>query len=169
MATPKGIATMLAVLHEAFPHKEITDATGPLWLGWFRDEDDAALLDAANRCSLDRTRQFFPSPGEFRDILHPAPPLDSGAVLRRIESLGSYNAHVGWIWPSVEAVRRALGDGIARAYSAIGSARLRQDEGTGRDIAVREFTQELQAVVAKEGPKALAAMTDTNRLTGGSE
>lgn len=156
MATAQGIAAALTVMHEAFPQKEITEATAPLWLGWFRDEPDEELLRAANAIALDRTRKFFPSPGEFRAVLHPIPVIDVPAIVRQIEALGHYNAQTGWSWPSVETVRNRLGDGIAEAYGLLG-ARLGQDQGPGLDIATREFSNALLTALHREGGHILKA------------
>ena len=157
MASPKCISTVLAVLHEAEPTRQLTKQTAEIWLAIFADVDDAKMLDTAKQLVVEPGRRFFPSPGEFRAKLQgQLPALDVAGITRRIEALGMYNPHVGWIWPRVDAVRDALGEGIARAYGVVG-ARLGADDETTRSIAQRDFHGELHAILEREGPTALEA------------
>lgn len=159
MASVEAVASGLAVLHEAHPTREVTKQTAQVWHRLFLDTDDAAFVRACEALACEAGRQFFPTPGELIAKLRgPRPAIDVDGIVKRIESLGYHNPHAGWVWPRAERVRDVLGGGIAEAYGAVGQ-RLGADEGTGRDIALRDFAEHLSAVVDREGPAALSAPT----------
>lgn len=167
MATREGVARMLALLHEAFPSRQITEATAGVWLGLFREYDDAVLLGVAKRLALEPARQFFPTPGECMALLNPTPALDVEGIARRIEGLGYHNARSGWVWPRVEEVRDKLGAGIAEAYGAVGGSRLGTGDEISRTIAIRDFGGTLADVVRRDGARALRPAPEPPTLPDG--
>lgn len=167
MATPDKIANLIAMAHEAFPSRQITERTPELWLAVFANVSDARLEAAVYQITVEPDRKFFPTPGEIRAVLQGPPPvLDVPGFVRRIESLGEYNPHSGWIWPRVDVVRARLGDAVARAYGQVG-ALLGSDNETSREIAFRDFSTELTAIVQREGVKALHAPAERPMLVSG--
>ncbi len=147
MASNRGIARVLAVLHELFPTREITPATLDAWeIVFGPDWTDEELRECAIRAAKEPGRSFFPAPGDI--IAHrPRPAIDIDALKRQIERLGHYNPNTGWILPTTEAVRAELGDGIAGAYAQVGE-RLFSDNPTTASIADSAFREGMAAVEA---------------------
>lgn len=151
MASRSAVAGMLAYLHELFPTRPITDATGEAWSLTFEEWDDDELLRCAKLAARDPGRTFFPTPGEIIKHAREKAPvvIDTDAILSRISKLGRYNPNTGWIYPSVWQVREVLGDAIADAYADAGQARLFSEDETSQRIARQRF-----ATVAREFSKA---------------
>lgn len=165
MPTPECVARVLALFAELFPNANITERTGDAWLFALDGHEDASVMAAARLVAREPGRRFMPTVGELLGAMRgPAAIYDVDDIARRIESLGTYNPRTGWQWPSVEHVWRTLGAGIAEAYGAV-DARLGA-EGTGRDIALREFGVMLSKAVARDGPRALAAPAFPELVSG---
>lgn len=145
MASPKAVATMLAMFHESYPTRPLTAKTGRVWEALMRDVDDDLLLQAARVVANQPGRTFFPTPGELRACLATfQPPMpDSEDLLRRISALGTHNPNTGWIYPRVERVREAFGAAVAQAYGLIGPRLLYSDHPNTQDIARRDFREAL--------------------------
>lgn len=164
MASKKAISLVLSIMHEAYPNREITEATGPVWLELFADVGDEALVAAVKKCCVEPGRSFFPGAGDVRKYLtKPIELPDVPKTLRQISKLGQYHPARSWIDPRVETVREKLGDAIANAYASIGPVRLYSENDTTRDIAERDFgallTEELRTeslqIAAPSQPKKL--------------
>lgn len=161
MASDIGISRTLAFLHELFPTRDIGPATLDAWALVFEEWPDDLLQECAVKAAKEPGRTFFPAPGEVAGY-RPVPPVDATAILYRIEQLGHYEPAQGWVLPTFEQIRQALGDEIARAYTTAGSAQLFADDakdGTHvtRDIARRTFAVELEQV-NKTHPERLRLM-----------
>lgn len=161
MASDIGISRTLAFLHELFPTRDIGPATLDAWALVFESWPDDLLQSCAVKAAKEPGRTFFPTPGEV-GAYAPPPPVDTLAVLYRIEQLGHYEPTQGWVLPTFEQIRDALGDEIARAYTVAGAKQLFADDakdGTHvtRDIARRTFAQELEKV-NKTSPERLRLM-----------
>lgn len=161
MASDAGIARVVAFLHELFPTRDIGPATLDAWSLVFENWPDELLQSCAVKAAKEPGRTFFPTPGEV-GAYAPPPPVDTLAVLYRIEQLGHYEPAQGWVLPTFEQIREALGDEIARAYTVAGAKQLFADDardGTHitRDIARRTFAVELEKV-NKTSPERLRLM-----------
>lgn len=155
MASRIAIASMLAYLHELYPSRTINAATPEAFAFAFADWSDDELQSAAMQAATKPGRTFFPTPGEIAECRKVAPIVDGAALLRRIESLGSYSAAVGFIAPQVFTVRKRLGDLIADAYATAGGVRCFSDDPITRSIAFREFQKavtEYAALPAEQRP-----------------
>lgn len=158
MATDAAVARVLAMLHEYFPTREVTEATLDAWAIAFADCSDVDLNTWALAAVREPNRAFFPTPGEI--LAHrPAPIIDADVLLERISALGTWNPQDGRVYPRVDRVRDALGDAVAVAYGAAGGRLCFADAGrdgstTTRDIARQKFLAELRAEV-KRDPGAL--------------
>jgi hypothetical protein len=151
MASSQGVAKVLRFLHALYPAHEVTDETGEAWLVVFADLPDDALADAARRCASEAGRKFFPTVGEVRAVVDAmtGSRVNPTTLLRQIESMGSYNAHCGWVWPRVESVRERFGDGVATAYGMVGPGRFASEDAVTRDIAARDFAQDVRTVAVE--------------------
>lgn len=161
MASDVGLSRALAFLHELFPTRDIGPATLDAWALVFESWPDDLLQSCAVQAAKEPGRTFFPTPGEVAAYA-PPPPVDTLAVLYRIEQLGHYEPVQGWVLPTFEQIREALGDEIARAHTTAGSRQLFADDakdGTHvtRDIARRTFGVELEKV-NKTNPERLRLM-----------
>ena len=168
MATERGIAATLAYLHELYPTRDITEATGAAWFTNFSDTDDDVLLSAAKSCGRNPERKFFPTAGELRSHIPVPlvpPAISPTEVLRQIEGMGAY--HNGWQWPRVEAVRLKLGDSVASAYGEVGPHRLNSDNATTREIAQRDFAETLHAERKQEVERHRLNWPDAPKQIGG--
>ena len=156
MASKRAIAAALAMLAEARP-REITTRTIAVYFAALEDLSDEQLEHATARAV--RELKFFPAPAELRDFAgaNVTPFVDADVQLARLEALGSYHPASGWRAPSVDHVRQVLGDAMAEAYSLGGAARLFAGNETTRDIARREFAQELRLLVKERGLAAVVA------------
>lgn len=153
MANDREVSAVLAFLHELFPTREIGPATLDAFAMIFEDWPDGELTDCAKKAARERGRTFFPTPGEI-SAYRALPTVDSGAMLRRISALGSYNPN-GWIYPRLEKVRDEFGPAIAQAYADAGAERcFAGDESITQDIARRSFDKALGEVAVRE-PEAL--------------
>ena len=160
MANFETIARGLSLLHESYPTRPITAETGPAWELMFSGTADEDFLRACRVLAVERGRTFFPTAGEVMDVANPVRPIDTEALLKRISSLGAWNPNMGWLYPRVDDVRKAMGDGIADAYAAAGASRCFADSANDgssitRDIACRTFATEL-AIIQRTDPRALA-------------
>lgn len=148
MASSRAVAIALATFHEAFPTREITSETTEVWSKLLTLVSDERLASAVLFLCRDPARRFFPSSGEvFAAIAKGAQPVNALAIIHRIEKLGFYNPGVGWVYPTTERVREALGDEIANAYTIAGPERMfAPDEASAvtRDIARRKFEERVQ-------------------------
>lgn len=169
MASNAAVATVLALLHEFYPSRDMTDETLPAWTIVFRDWSDEELQACALAAAQEPSRAFFPTPGEI--AAHRAPPMiDTDVLLARISKLGHYNPNVGWMYPRVEEVRAALGAAVADAYAAAGAQACFADDArdgssTSREIARQRFTAELRTA-AKRNPAALLPEAPAQQLLG---
>lgn len=145
MASKGMVATVLAMFQEAFPTRPVSATTADVWLGIMAEVPDDHLKTAALRVARDPERTFFPTTGEvFAAIRKDNPPVDSLRILHRIAQLGFYDPRRGWVYPTYETVRDALGEEIARAYFEAGGEKVyapEEKDGTAitREIARRKF------------------------------
>lgn len=155
MASDRVVASVLAMLHELYPTREITPTTLDAFAVAFADVSDDEFRQLAVRAAREPGRSFFPTPG---DILgqRPSPVFDIDRILARVSGLGHHNPNRGWIYPTPEVVRRELGDAIADAYVGAGTTQCFAPESgdgsaVGRDIARRQFAKDL-IIAAKRSP-----------------
>lgn len=165
MASLEAVTTGLSLLQESFPTREITGKTGEVWKLLFADVDDAAFLSACTALAVEHGRTFFPTPGEIMALACPAPVIDSADILTQIHDLGEYGP-TGWRYPSIAAIRAALGDQVGTAYIDAGGARVFADNETTRDIARREFEKAL-AASAKRPALTLIGAQEPKRIAAG--
>lgn len=126
----------------------IAPATIALYYVTLSDAMSTEQFEMAARRVFSEYDDFgFPPPAVFLTALAAtAPPIDGDAILRRISALGSHHPNRGWIYPRLDVIRDALGDGIAQAYAAAGADRCFADDGSvTQDIARRTFATELTA------------------------
>ncbi len=139
MASKRAVAAALKLLARTFAG-EVDEAKVALYYAALDDLTDEQLERAVTIVVRTETERFIPPPGVLRQAVAPAAPVvDAGRLLREISKLGTYNANVGWVYPSVERVRDELGEAVAYAYAGAGRERLFADSETTRDIAQREF------------------------------
>ncbi len=139
MASREAIARGIALLHECFPSRPITDETGNAFALVFADTSDREFLTACANLAKQPGRVFFPTTGELQAALKPRAPIDLDRLCDAISSLGEYNPNVGWIYPRTQTVIDRFGAAIGAAYAHAGCARIFSDNETSRDIARREF------------------------------
>lgn len=146
MATREAVAKTLAVFGALFP-RDITPELVSIYHAALSDVSDDALRVAMGKCV--QTARFFPQPAEIRDTVganaKPLPDVDG--IVERLKGMCDYHPQYGTTMPRVERVRAELGDAIADAYGFVGPKRLEAvvfgGEGTGADIAAREFAEHL--------------------------
>jgi hypothetical protein len=110
---------------------------------------DEELARATTIVVKTHTGGFIPPPAVIlKAVAATRPTVDVDAMIRSIENLGKYSPHVGKIYPRVEAVRQALGDGMAYAYAAAGGKQLFSENDVSRQIATREFQKAAEYVVS---------------------
>jgi hypothetical protein len=152
MASSRAVATMLATFAEVFPTRDLDANTAPVWERILSGVADDTLGLATMRLCREPGRRFFPSSGEVFDaIAKDAPGVDVLTILHRIEQLGHYDPHRGWVYPNYEMIRRELGEEIAKAYTVAGANNLFAEEAKDgnsitRDIARRSFATEVERV-----------------------
>lgn len=123
----------------------LADGTNALYYVTLSERLTTAQFEAAAKRIFAEYDEFgFPPPAVFFAALEPKQIADGQKILRQIEKLGTYNAHVGMIPPNVHTVREELGDLIADAYATAGSDRLSSDDETTRSIAQRDFQKALE-------------------------
>lgn len=166
MASRTAVAGVLAYLHELYPSREITATTAEAWIVTFSDWGDEELETCARNAAATPGRTFFPTPGEIA-AFHAVPSIDAAKMLRQISALGTHNPVRGWLYPRIETVRAAFGDGVATAYAAAGAERcFADDDSVTQDIARRAFATELSAAQKKQPSSLLLATPSTKLLTG---
>lgn len=158
MASRVAVGRAMATLARAFAGV-VDDAKIDVYSAAWDDLTDEQLLAAMTVVCRQWEGAFIPPPAVIRRAVAPAESaVDGGKFVRQISKLGTYNANVGWIYPSVERVRDELGESVAYAYSAAGRERLFADDDTTRSIAQREFDQALLEAAAK-GANGLPVLT----------
>jgi len=162
MATRRAIVEGLALLHECYPTREISDKTAPVWTVVFADVDDTAFRKACVVACSQPGRTFFPSPGELRAIM--LPPIDTTGLLQRIRECAGYNPGYGWRVPRVEQVRDQFGDAAAAAFGSVGPHRLFSDNETTASIAARDFSEAVTSEVQRSvnPAQSIAALKGTS-------
>ena len=162
MASTRAVAAALAML-SADRGGEVGPLKVEAWGMALINISDDELKDAVTRFMVLDKGEFIPPVSKIYALCRPPAVVDVDALLKRISALGHYNPNSGWIYPRVDDVRKAMGDGIAEAYAAAGTARCFADTASdgshiGRDIARRSFAAELDAI-QRTNPAALAAPT----------
>lgn len=147
MASKKAIATVLSIFHETFPTRAVSGTTAEVWLTVFHNVEDDALMRAALRLARDPDRRFFPTTGEvFAAMGAEARPVDVLNIIHRIECLGFYDPHRGWVYPTYATIKDALGEDIANAYTVAGGPSIYADDSSAitREISRRKFGEQLE-------------------------
>lgn len=150
MASKQTIAGALAFLHELFPTRDITDATGHAYQIALAEFSDDELRHCVELVAKEPGRKFFPTPGDIAAHRQPPPAIDCEALLGRISKLGCHDPRSGWIYPTSERIRESLGDAVADAYVNAGSTQcFAPADSSGatvsRDIARRRFADAIHA------------------------
>ena len=169
MATARGGEAALKLLATNFAG-EVTVEKVKVWGAALGDVTDEQLGAAIPHIIKTHTGDFIPPVGVIREACgaNDHAPIDTAAVIRRIDQLGEYSAHVGWCAPRVERVRAELGDAVADAYGAVGGgSRLFCDDETGRTIAERDFMLALRSETAAEERRALPSGREPQRIAAG--
>jgi hypothetical protein len=166
MATKQAIATAIKGLSANYgtaPDPALPD----IWMLGLQDVDDADLLRAVGK--IVATSEFFPKVATIRNLLHrnrvEKPDVDG--IISRIWSFASYHPVYGTHPPSVGKVRDELGDVIADAYALVTPDRLFANSEIGRDIARREFADDLTTAAAQGHAVSLPAPTPVPALPSG--
>lgn len=156
MASRRAVATALAILAEGFGGT-VSEAKAEVYYDALLDVADEDLGRAVRAVVRTYEGKFIPPPAVLRNAVgaNDRPAIDSLAVVDAIQELVAYRPS-GLVFPSVDAVRRRLGSGIAQAYAVAGGARIFSSNETTRDIARREFAQELEHVATTRGKDAIA-------------
>lgn len=170
MASPRAIRQLLAILAESFGG-DVTAEKAVVYHDALSDLTDDEVGYAARFAQRNWEGRFIPPPAVLRNAVGVnAPAFDDAALIDEIQRLGEYSP-VGMRWPSVRAVRHALGGGIAEAYSRAGARSLFSDNETTRAIARRDFMTALTGIVRERGLEAIAlpAAAESARLGAGSK
>ena len=157
MATRQAVLATLTMLAREYAGT-VTEEKADLWLAALEDVSDVALAAAVATVIKTHTGGFIPPVAVIREAAgaNALPAIDAGRLLREIDRLGEHNPATGWQSPSVEVVRQIKGDAVADAYAAAGGPeRLFEGGATTREIAAREFAQEMAAQVKAHGGAAL--------------
>ena len=157
MATRRAVMTALKMFALTFAG-DVSDERIDLYFAALDDVSDDALAAATLQLVRTHRGEWIPTPATIRDAAgaNTLPVIDAGRLLREIDRLGEYSPGTGWESPSVDVVREKRGDLIADAYAAAGGPeRLFEGGATTREIAAREFAQEMAAQVKAHGAAAL--------------
>lgn len=156
MASSQAVKAALKLLSVNFAG-DVTAEKVKLWHSCLDDVTDETLSEAVPRVIREHAGQFIPSVGFVRQMCGAnTVSFDAEGLRREIAALGSYNPQSGWSPPRRETVAEILGEGVASAYGMVGGERL-FGAGTTRDIALRDFTEELKSQVETRGRDALQA------------
>ena len=159
MASNRAVAESLALL-AADRGGEISPLKVESWALALSEISDDELRSAVAQFLVLDTGDFVPSVAKIYALCRPPKPIDTEAMLYRISELGSHNPNIGWMYPSIDTIRRTLGDGIADAYAAAGASRCFAPESNGstvtRDIARQAFAKGVK-MTQGTNPTALAA------------
>ena len=157
MATRRAVLASLTLFALTFAG-DVSPARIDLYVAALDDVTDEQLGAATVRLVKTHGREWIPVPAVIREAAgaNALPAIDAGRLLREIDRLGEHNPATGWQSPSVEVVRQIKGDAVADAYAAAGGPeRLFEGGATTREIAAREFAQEMAAQVKTRGAAAL--------------
>ncbi len=167
MASKPAIATALKGLSANY-NRELDPDLPAIWHLALSEVTDDQLNAAVAR--LVGRSKFFPTIADVRDALglNDMPLPDVREILDRIRGLMTYHERTGEQMPTVERVRRALGDAIADAYGFVGPHRLEAAvfgaNLTGADIAWREFATELKYAQSNGRSLTLPPLAEMYRL-----
>lgn len=168
MASVEIIGRGIIALQEAFPSRDVTERTVELWCKLFRNVSDEEFTRGVEAVLTDPKREFFPAPGIVMAAIHgPPPKINFVDLARLIEGMGHYNPHQGWIWPRPDDVRRRFGDAVASGYGFVGG-RLGADDEVTRSIAFRDFANETDAILVRDGAKSLNGTEQPPLIGGGA-
>ena len=169
MASRRAVSAALKMLALTFAG-DVSGERVDLYAAALEDVDDGALAAATLQLVKTHKGEWIPVPAVIREAAGAdvQPRADVEDIVSRISRLSEYNPH-GQRGPRVGAVRVAMGDAIASAYGAVGgSSRLIDStDATTRDIALRDFAKELEALVRERGPACLALPAPAVRLITG--
>lgn len=156
MASKQAIATALKGLSANYGNAP-DPALPDIWMLALQDVDDSDLLRAVAK--IVATSEFFPKVASVRNVLgmNRTERPDVDGIVKRIWSLSSYHPQYGTNPPSVGKVRDELGDTIADAYALVTPDRLFANSEVGRDIARREFADDLTTAAEQGYSAALPA------------
>lgn len=171
MASPKALGVAMKLLGRVFAG-DITAEKMTTYAAALDDLSDAQVLASVDVLIKTHAGQFLPVPAQIREACgaNDRTPIDTDAIIRRIDRLGGYNPQTGWSAPRVETARKELGDAIADAYGSVGGgSRLFCDDETGRTIAERDFMLALRTETAAEERRALPSGRKQERLAAGIE
>jgi len=157
MATRRAVLASLTLFALTFAG-DVSPARIDLYVAALDDVTDEQLGAATVRLVKTHRGEWIPVPAVIREAAgaNALPAIDAGRLLREIDRLGEHNPATGWQSPSVEVVRQIKGDAVADAYAAAGGPeRLFEGGATTREIAAREFAQEMAAQVKTRGAAAL--------------
>lgn len=167
MASKQAIASAMVGLAANY-NRDIAPELVGIWLKALQDVTDESLDRAVQRIVAES--KFFPSVAEVREKAgaNYKPKPDTEGIVAAIWSLASYHPQYGTTPPSVGLVREKLGDTIAQAYAMVGSGRMFGGNETGRDIARREFSKDLEVAAEQGCDISLPPTPVTKRLSGGA-
>lgn len=159
MASEQKLRETFGVLAAAGYAGDVTPERVKIYRAVLNDVEDENLERGVKRVLNEHTGGFLPSAALLRELsgANRTGGVDVEAVCRSIAALGAYNPASGWHGPRVELVREVLGDIVADAYGTVGAERVFAYEGTGREIARRDFGLELTAGLKASGLTALPA------------
>jgi len=133
--TPEALTQGMAMLAEAFPHREVTRATMRLYGVMLADLDDDEFSHGVKVCI--RKAKYFPSVAELVEAARPAPnAMELGQLFAKIELRACLNA-------SLEQIARELGSDVRRCIVAVGGLNefKRLDQGNNRPFLLRRFIE----------------------------
>lgn len=135
--TPETHTRGMALLAEAFPHREVTKATLRLYATMLADLDDDEF-EAAVKAHI-RRGKFFPTVAELVELARPAPTaVDIGPLFAKIELRALLSTSLG-------RITREFGPDVRSAILAAGGLEefRRLDTGNNRAFVFRRFSDAL--------------------------
>jgi hypothetical protein len=155
----------LVILHEAFPHREVTDSLASVYWMVLHDLTEEEFTRAVRACVASGT--FFPVPAEIRKHARPEPSTaEIAQVVRQIESLSEYDPHDGPCW-SAKRIEERLGVAAAEAFRACGGSPAFRtlDQGNNRVHFLLRFAEAYRDRTARDDQVAILGPVDDSVQT----
>lgn len=129
---PETLARGMAILAEAFPQREVTNATIRLYRTMLADLDDDEFERGVRTCVL--RGKFFPAVAEVRTAARPAPTAqDLGELFAKIELRILMSG-------TLREIEAEFGPTVKTAIGAVGFDEFRRfDKSKNRPFAFRQF------------------------------
>lgn len=148
MASIKAVAACLAILGRAFAGT-VDEARAEVYAAALEDLTDDELKAATTIVVKTHTGEFIPPPAVLRKAVTATPSVNVDEAIALVRGLSHYNASVGMIRPSVNAVQQRS-PMVAYAYALAGGGEaLFSENPVTADIARRDFQRGLVEAMSK--------------------